>query len=831
MIKAAALVVVLGAIQGGSQWSAEAAESPQPVFSTLEQLHSQVTANGRVIGSFRLEGVVAAAPHGDGMVVLQDDSAAVLLELPPLEHPVKIGDNLVLEGTNCTLTRGAFAIQVGTSPVVDVDGSHGTRLRSGAAFLDSGVIPVRVEWFNDYGPSHLQVEYEGPGVTRVRVPNSALWHRENQTNSEPRFKPGLEYSVYVGTGWKALPDFQKVERVQSGITDGFDISRRVRADQCALVFSGYLQVSNAGIYRFHVASDDGSRIFVGDPSSHCRVSTNPNATRTVRVNDLAETLSERGNQQWSELEGKILSVYTRAGLAELKLGLGPRPVTAVVINPGGLPLAELAGMTVRVTGIYQRTWMANESSPGRLLVPWPELVQPLDTATQPDDTDALTAISQIRALSPDQARSRESVRIRGIITTATPAYCILQDATGGIYLPYSSNPIWENQARPGEVWEFSGVTDAGHFAPIVIPSSGKCLGQAALPQGVRPTWSEFQDGSLDAEQVEIRAAVIECSNTELTLLTRDGTVVMRGYNEDNRLPLGPGSRTADSLPGSIVSIRGVYFAAWDSATRLVRPRLFQMGNASLSVIEAAPQDEFVGAVTPVRDLFLFRSPTEAWGRVKVAGVVLHSETQEYILSDRTRSIRIYPRKPQPIRVGDWVEAVGFPQVGGPSPVLLEAKTRRLCTAELPQPIVLDVATLPDRSHDAKLVRIEAQLLSDTMQQLDRVLELQAGQVRFLARHRSPTGSRANLRPGTLMQMTGVYSSLRNQHAAKGLDAFELLLARPDDMVVLRQAPWWTPRRILILTVIMAVGLVLATGVGRVVAPDRRSPNCATEAGN
>ena len=51
-------------------------------ITSLRELHRIVTANGRAIVSFRMQGVVCASPSMPGTLVLQDASGAVLLELP-----------------------------------------------------------------------------------------------------------------------------------------------------------------------------------------------------------------------------------------------------------------------------------------------------------------------------------------------------------------------------------------------------------------------------------------------------------------------------------------------------------------------------------------------------------------------------------------------------------------------------------------------------------------------------------------------------------------------------------------------------------------------------
>jgi len=460
-----------------------------------------------------------------------------------------------------------------------------------------------------------------------------------------------------------------------------------------------------------------------------------------------------------------------------------------------------------MSGIYQRTWAENDHWQGRLVVPGPAWLHVLNNTNSTSESGALTFIGEIRELSPAKSKKHIPVRVRGIVTMQTVWYCILQDASGGIFLPYSDEN-WVKHPRPGEVWEFAGVTDAGDFSPIIRPSAATFIGPAALPPSIRPTWSDFQNGDLDAEQVDIEAAVIEVSDSRMTLLTRDGMVTLLGDNY-HPLPLDPATGTTTSLPGNVVRLRGVFTADWDSTTRLVKPRIFLLGNVSVSVIEPASKDWFSIPITPIRDLLQFRSPTANWGRVRVAGVVLHAEPRLYIVSDNSSSIRIYTRESQPIREGDSVEAAGYSQIGGSSLTLLEAKIRKTGSALLPKPIVLGASAQPDRSQDAKLVQIDALLLSDSVQQTERVLELQAGQSLFLAKLRSEAGTMVILTPGTLVQVTGVCSSLGTRDAGNTLDAFELLLNAPSDIRVLRQAPWWTPRRILTLAAILAIGLMLA----------------------
>ena len=100
---------------------------------------------------------------------------------------------------------------------------------------------------------------------------------------------------------------------------------------------------------------------------------------------------------------------------------------------------------------------------------------------------------------------------------------------------------------------------------------------------------------------------------------------------------------------------------------------------------------------------MFKSQTTPLGRVRVAGVTLHSQPGQYILFDNPSSIRVYTKAPQDIQEGDWVEAVGFPQLAGPTPILLEAEARMRGSAAWPEPVPLSIENLTDRAHDASLL--------------------------------------------------------------------------------------------------------------------------------
>jgi len=75
--------------------------------------------------------------------------------------------------------------------------------------------------------------------------------------------PGLQYSYFEGT-WTKLPDFSTLHPVQQGLVAEFDLSPRLRNDQFAMEFKGFIRLSSGGNYTFYTNSDDGSGLEIDD---------------------------------------------------------------------------------------------------------------------------------------------------------------------------------------------------------------------------------------------------------------------------------------------------------------------------------------------------------------------------------------------------------------------------------------------------------------------------------------------------------------------------------------------------------------------------------------
>jgi signal transduction histidine kinase len=768
---------------------------------SIAELQNLVTNTMQSFQSFRVEGIVRAIVPQQNMLVLQDASAAALLELPSVGPSVRVGDWLAVEGDHCPLARTRQGIQAGMDSVVDDDGIHSALEKSGSVFLSAGMNPIRVTWFNSKGEFALNLEYKGPEVPKQKVPASSFWHgRAGETNQDI-LKPGVHYRAYEGNDWQLLPDFSQLIPVAEGDATNFSLTYRTRDEDCGLAFDGFIQIGQPGLYTFYLTSDDGARLYAGKSSVSCKVIASP-GTSVPAPESIEKALANRGCQHWIELEGEVAFVSQNGQGLEIELVVGGNYVPVTVIDGKALFGTNLLHRWIRADGICEFARDPEDKKPAGIFVPGSEQIkisQLAEGGRGHASNDRLTTAVQVRRLNAEEASKHIPTKIRGVVIYSSPTSIVLQDSSGGVFVSTRAGP-WAARPDLGELWEIEGTTDPGDFSPVIVADTAKFLGDVALPEPIRPTRDQLMNGNLDAEYGELHGVLTGVSNTEMTLLTPDGKVTVVG-NGDRPLPNLPASvPSGGSLLGSVVRIRGCFAPMVDLQTRQVVPGKIYLYPALVEVEDPPPLDPFRLPLRKAADLMWFDARASALQRTRLTGQIIHALPGEYFLMDGGIGFRVFANDPSSLQTGDLIEAVGFPKLGGPSPVLQDAQIRETGHAALPNPVKISAEGLLDRKHDSTLVQVEAMLISDTLHQDEHMLELQSGPRHFVARLKSDPRGWTSLRAGCRLQLTGVYASADEdeEHLGVNLVPFELLLNNAASIRVLQQPPWWTVQRAIVV---------------------------------
>lgn len=235
-------------------------------------------------------------------------------------------------------------LYIGSQLVVDNDGLHGNQEVTGAIGLKAGKHAIRIEFFEAGGAEILTTSYEGPGITKQAIPNTAFFRvppvilrdPENPANTVN----GLDYKYYHGT-WDVLPDFNALAPVKTGTVTNFDLTPRTQDDDFGFSYTGYVNVPADGSYTFYTSSDDGSRLYIGtqlvvdNDGLHGSIEESGVIGLKAGKHALRVTFFENGGAQLLDVRysGPSISKQLIPNTALYRIASSNIPVTGVTLVP------------------------------------------------------------------------------------------------------------------------------------------------------------------------------------------------------------------------------------------------------------------------------------------------------------------------------------------------------------------------------------------------------------------------------------------------------------------------------------------------------------------
>jgi hypothetical protein len=458
-------------------------------------------------------------------------------------------------------------------------------------------------------------------------------------------------------------------------------------------------------------------------------------------------------------------------------------------------------------------------------------VQPAGRQSAPSgQLPLLTRLESIRQLSQDESARRYPVRVRGVVTHFDEMAAnglIVHDGSVGQYVlvPTSTEglAVWRS-LRSGDDIEIEGTTVRGGFAPNLEAAVIRKLGRAALPKARRVTYSTLLTGRNDCDFVELEGVLQRAWRSSdpqhhplFAELAVEGGVVRASFWDYS-------PEDAARLTDARVRIRGNIGTIFGHTEQLRGLSLFGGRTADIEVLEPAP-DPFALPLRPIRSIFNFSLEGEVSRRVRVRGVVTAQisgravEMNDFTsttsfkynrlglyVKDGTSGARIEMEEAPKARPGDVVDVAGFPAVTPGKPILRNAVVRVIGTDRKPVPVELSTTNAITPESDAELVRVLGEVLSVVTTPAERVLVLKMGETVFDAGfEKSEAGDKLQqIRPGSLVSVTGVYS-----YQWGPPPSFRLFLRSPDDVAVLRAAPWWTMRHTAVMVVMLAIAAAVS----------------------
>ncbi len=410
----------------------------------------------------------------------------------------------------------------------------------------------------------------------------------------------------------------------------------------------------------------------------------------------------------------------------------------------------------------------------------------------------LTRVSQIRALTVDQARSSLPVALEGVVTAKSDygSAFFLQDSSAGISIECTDDV----ELRVGDRVQIEGVSGPGLFAPVVQANKVRVIGHGPVPAAKGMTYRDIAKGAQDSQWIEVEGIVHSSRKSYLfdhQILVLDLQVDDRSVNIQLEDVAGFDS---ESLIDAKVRIRGVCYTDFNDKRQLVGVGLLVPNRNDIEVLQPANADKFAITTTPVNGILQFG---EGSHRVKVIGVATYQVPGHVLyLQDGNDGIRIQTSSTEVIKPGARVEAVGFPVAAGYAPILQDALIRVSGSSSIVPPlpikardVIVQKAGFYHVSYDEQLVQLQGKLVESYIRSGDRVWILMQDGVAFEAH--VPVASTGGIQQaglGSTLLVTGICTV--NVDADDNALSFSVLLRSPRDIAVSGRGPWWTPFRAL-----------------------------------
>jgi signal transduction histidine kinase/CheY-like chemotaxis protein len=418
--------------------------------------------------------------------------------------------------------------------------------------------------------------------------------------------------------------------------------------------------------------------------------------------------------------------------------------------------------------------------------------------------DPITTIQGIHTLSPADAAAGIPVVIRAVAIAVDPVqgHLFIQDATGGTYTWLGSRPELSFQA--GDLVEVTGNTAAGDYAPVIHGPHVRRIGPGAFPKAAPPDLDRLFSGVQDSNWVRAEGVVTSVRPG----LGRVTFGMAQGGRSFLAEVLAPGDR--QDLLGARIAVEGACAARLNERHQLVGIRIYAPSWKTVTVLDESGA-KLSGA--PGTIAALMRYSNQGGQRRRIRGVVTLVESPRAVyVQDATAGVKAVSDMRVNVAAGDVVDVTGFPEAGPFTPVLQHSEIRKAGGTSQAEAADVSADEALTGAYDSQLIRVEGTVVNHVSSFADQVLTVQSGDVLFDAHLPYARKKISWPATGALVRLTGVCAvHVEEQQTYLVPTDFNIYLRTPQEMAVVRAAPWWSAGRILELSGVMGA-LVLISAV-------------------
>ena len=322
--------------------------------------------------------------------------------------------------------------------------------------------------------------------------------------------------------------------------------------------------------------------------------------------------------------------------------------------------------------------------------------------------EPLASIASIRALGNSQAAASLPVRFEATVTyySAFENAMFVQEGDHGIFVM----PAHEVPVRAGDRVEVEGIT-AGSFRPIVDQARIVFLHHGGLPPAAPAGFDELMRIKRDSQLVSlrgvIRSADVEISQTVRSTrlqMSTDGGIVHLRMNSIDPAPL-------KDLLDAEVEVTGVAGGFFDGKMHATGVLLHVASLDGIRIVRRAQTIPWQLPLTPMDEIMGSYHERSLTRRVRVHGIVTYFQPgASLVLQSGEKSLWVLTQTNMPLRIGDEVDASGFPDVYNGFLTLTNSEIQPTAQHAPLAPRALSWAELASSHHIFDLVQSEGTLL-------------------------------------------------------------------------------------------------------------------------
>jgi signal transduction histidine kinase len=363
-----------------------------------------------------------------------------------------------------------------------------------------------------------------------------------------------------------------------------------------------------------------------------------------------------------------------------------------------------------------------------------------------------------------------------------------------------------DQIRSGTRLRVRGVTSGSSFFPDIREAVVEVLGQGELPKPRRVTARELFAVTSDSAWVEVEAKIVgvEAGGLAFTLVVEiDGLTFKADVPEVEDAE----ERTAALMQRPIL-LKALVGSTSNAGRQMTNRHLLVPSFDLLTLLEPTSTRADIRTKTIGT---LLRSDNDIDEEIRVLGVVTQLGDGGLYLKDETGSTFVQVVDADHYPPGSEVEVVGYAALAAFLPNLRAAKVKKLGNTEIPEPLPFKAANGLRLDFHQERVTVTSEFLSLREGLGETVLHCRSGEIYFEAWLPGRARNALALSPGDELSLTGIceVTTTRPVPRIEWADGFRIHLPGPAAVTVVRNAPWWTPERMLIA---LAIALAILAAV-------------------